>query len=1453
SWHVTSTVPGVTWLCTVVSGPAAFTPTCGSTVSLNLTGLPDGVYVLTVQAVDSLGNAGDPLTISYTLLPPAPTVVSSPTSPASSHTPSWTVTDAVAGVTYSCTVSPSTNASVTCDNGDVQLTLTGAAADGTYTISVTATDDLGNTGPARTLTYILIPPAPSVLTAPPAAASTHTVSWTLTDAVSGVTYVCSVAGASTTGASVTCSGGTLTLTLGSTAVDGMYDVTVQAVDSFGRAGDPLTVHYTLIPPAPTTPSPTRSASSTSPSWVLSDAVSGVTYDCTVVSGPVAFTPTCGSTVSLDLAGAPDGTYVVRVVAVDSLGNAGDPLTLTYTLIPPAPTTSGPTRAASAPTTTWTLADTVPGVTYLCGPVTGPGSAVATCGSTVTLDVTGQPDGAYSFTVQAVDSLGNAGDPLTLTYTLIPTAPATATPDQTGSSLTPSWPVSDAVPGVTYTCTAVSGPAAFTPICGPTVSLNLTGLPDGTYTLTVQAVDSVGSVGDPLTLTYTLIPPAPTTPQPTRVLSGVTPQWVLTDRVPGVTYVCTVVSGPVAFTPTCGPTVSLDLTGLPDGVYVLTVQAVDSLGHVGDPLTLSYTLIPPAPTTAAPTVSASSPIPSWPVRDTVPGVTWLCTVISGPVAFTPTCGATVSLDLTGDPDGVYAITVQAVDSLGNAGDPLTLTYTLIPPAPTTASPAKSAANRKPSWTLTDVVPGVTYTCTVISGPAAFTPTCGPTVSLDLTGLPDGVYTLVVQAVDSLGNAGDPLTLTYTLIPPAPRLTGAIPASPGNSRSPQWTVTDAVAGTTYTCSVTGPSGSSATVTCATGTVTLSLANQPDGVYTISVLAVDSLGNSSDPSAPLTFTYRLDTVAPTAPSVAVTPSPAQGVKVTYTIADVEAGGLITCTLTAPSGSTLTVPAGCGTTVLLDLTGQPNGSYILTVTVTDAAGNTSIATVATYVFDTKPPVAPGVTVPAPISNDVTPTLVVNTEPGATITCTVSRNLLPVAGLGCSQDGTIDLTGLADGEFEITVVATDLAGNVGPGTTVAYVLDTVAPDAPVVTAPASPSPVVSPSWLWTGEDGSVATCMLTGQRGAVVFGPATCASPFTFSFAGLPDGDYTFTVFLTDAAGNASRSVSTTFHLDRTAPVPPTVIPPASPSNNRTPAWTISGPRGALLTCTLLRGSTVVYSAARCPAGGVFSLVGLPDGTYTLRVTATDAAGNVSAASVSTYVLDTRAPTTPTLDFASGSPSSSRTPNWGFTLPAGTTGQCVLRDGSTTISSAPCRDAVSFTLPNADGTYTLYVYAVDAAGNMSKPLAVTYVLVGHGQRSTGGTGTPPTPPSSGGTATPPPGPKPEPVPPLSVARQLADHLGGPVNAVKKVVNGLTTPAVTLPLVNDKLTKDVSSAVRSVVNAVSKAGGGTGFPLLLLVIVTGFLIVQSRIDRRDPKLALASVAADDTLQFRPPPSRGDTR
>jgi hypothetical protein len=67
----------------------------------------------------------------------------------------------------------------------------------------------------------------------------------------------------------------------------------------------------------------------------------------------------------------------------------------------------------------------------------------------------------------------------------------------------------------------------------------------------------------------------------------------------------------------------------------------------------------------------------------------------------------------------------------------------------------------------------------------------------------------------------------------------------------------------------------------------------------------------------------------------------------------------------------------------------------------------------------------------------------------------------------------------------------------------------------------------------------------------------------------------------------------------------------------------------------------------------------------------------------------------------------------------------------------------------------------------------------------------------------------------------------------------------------VTSAVQGVVQAVGTAGGGTGFPLLLLGFVLAFVIAQNRIDRRDPKLALASVAADDLVEFKLPPSRRD--
>jgi hypothetical protein len=59
------------------------------------------------------------------------------------------------------------------------------------------------------------------------------------------------------------------------------------------------------------------------------------------------------------------------------------------------------------------------------------------------------------------------------------------------------------------------------------------------------------------------------------------------------------------------------------------------------------------------------------------------------------------------------------------------------------------------------------------------------------------------------------------------------------------------------------------------------------------------------------------------------------------------------------------------------------------------------------------------------------------------------------------------------------------------------------------------------------------------------------------------------------------------------------------------------------------------------------------------------------------------------------------------------------------------------------------------------------------------------------------------------------------------------------------TAIERLRQALSQGGEAFVFPLTLLLLVGGFLLVQSRIDRSDPKLALAPVdGRDDVLPFQ---------
>ena len=123
--------------------------------------------------------------------------------------------------------------------------------------------------------------------------------------------------------------------------------------------------------------------------------------------------------------------------------------------------------------------------------------------------------------------------------------------------------------------------------------------------------------------------------------------------------------------------------------------------------------------------------------------------------------------------------------------------------------------------------------------------------------------------------------------------------------------------------------------------------------------------------------------------------------------------------------------------------GSYTLTYTVTDAAGNTA-STTRTVIVDNIPPPAPVISAPGPVAmtNQITqPAISGTAEAGATVTVKVDTTTIGNATADGAGNWLLPANGavtLAAGSHSFTAFATDSVGNVGPvSRTVTYIVDT--------------------------------------------------------------------------------------------------------------------------------------------------------------------------------------------------------------------------------------------------------------------------------------------------------------------------------------------------------------------------------------------------------------------------------
>ena len=539
-------------------------------------------------------------------------------------------------------------------------------------------------------------------------------------------------------------------------------------------------------------------------------------------------------------------------------------------------------------------------------------------------------------------------------------------------------------------------------------------------------------------------------------------------------------------------------------------------------------------------------------------------------------------------------------------------------------------------------------------------------------------------------------------------------------------------------------------------------PDGRYTLTAKETDGVGNVSGPSGE--YIINVATVPPQAPTLDTvyddvaphadylqkgdvtndttpTLSGSSGVA-GGTISIYDNGRLIGTTTVGSNGSWSFTPD----TALAD------GSHSFTATVTDGVGRTSEPTGGFgIVIDTKAPDAAsdllvtdnvgayqGPVVSGDTTDDNTPTLSGRAEPGSTVN--IIDNGQVIGSTKVNPDGTWSYTPdqpLANGAHDLTTTVTDPSGNTGPeGSHVVITVDVVpgkveitavTDDAGSVTGSLSQNAVTDdtrPQISGTAKAGSTVTIM----DGSNVLGTTTAGADGTWSFTPSVDlgrGDHTFTATAKDPTGNESTSSSWTVTIDTDAPVKPTIDAAlddvgsvqgnlANGGTTDDPTPTLSGKAEAGSTVKIYDQNGLLGEVT-AKADGTWSFsptAKLPEGEHRFHVTATDRAGNTSAASDDFVLnLDYTAPEASKVsitdvvdDFGSvtGSVTSGGKTDDNTPLIKGTGAEAgntiTVYNGDKVIGTAKVQAdgtwelQVTKALP--DGTYNLTVKETDSVGN---------------------------------------------------------------------------------------------------------------------------------------------------------------
>ncbi len=965
-------------------------------------------------------------------------------------------------------------------------------------------------------------------------------------------------------------------------------------------------------------------------------------------------------------GFADGDLFVQIWANDSTGYTQQPWFLfVIDSTSPTITADGPTVGGTYAVGTqlnFTVADAhlVANVTWNNGsgfnPLTAPWD----------ISTAGWAEGDYNITIAAWDTAGNNASSRFL-FKLDSTPPViTLNSPANNSFIAVGTTIDLTVSDVHLSSVNWDNGSGPNPLSAPW-DISTAGWGSATFNITVLANDT-GGLSTTRVFTFTIDATAPTitlnSPLNNSVFEpGQTLDFDVSDsNLAGATWDNG--SGANAFS----SPYDISTSGWADGSYNVTIRANDTSGNVAvrlfhfevDFTAPSIVVVSPANNTF---ISPGTTL-DFAVTDAhLSGATWTNGSATNALA------SPFDVSTAGWLDGNYTVTVNATDVLGHtATRNLFVKIDSIAPTITLNSPSNNSY----------ITPGTTIdlaasdaNLNTVNWTTAGAPTAlASPFDISTTGWADGVYTVRVNATDLAGNLRFS-SFTFTVDGSPPAITLNSPAN--NSYIPAGTTIDLTVGDANLNAANWTAGGAPAALASPWDI--STTGWLDGAYTVRVNATDLAGN-------LRFSSYTFTVDSTPPAVTLN-SPTNnsfitpGTTVDLSVADTN--------LNTVNWTTGGAPTALASPFDISTTGWADGVYTVRVNATDLAGNLRFSTF-TFTVDGGPPV---IVLNSPANNSYI-------TAGTTIDLAVTDGNLN--GVNWTTGGAptalvtpfdISTVGWADGVYTVRVNATDSAGNLR-FSSFTFTVDSTAPSI-ALNSPSNGSYIVAGATI----DLSVSDTNLNTVNWTVAGAPTALASPFDISTTGWADGVYTLRVNATDLAGNR-RFSSYTFTVDSNPPS----ITLNSPANN---AYIPAG------TTIDLSVADANLAAVNWTTGGTPTLLvspfdinttGWSDGVYTLRLNATDLAGNLKSATYG-FTVDS---TPPTVTLAS--PASGATVKAGATLDFAVAdanlNTVVWDNGGTPATLASPYDIV--TTSWADGTYTVTVRATDLAGN-SKAVAAQIVI----------------------------------------------------------------------------------------------------------------------------------------------------